>query len=327
MNILKKTVLVCIVLSRIPAFAETSFSLGLGPEVNLITLEERSLAMGGIISAEAGFGPVFAAGINIGAGYGWNDFIYIENRIFARWYFARPWRMAFFFQGDAGLLVTYRTLDQIESRGSPSGGLTLGSRIHLPGGWFLEPSVRGGWPYLFGGGIVMGYSFKSRNGYSQGAETGNLRSSEETLVYVQLGTIPEIAALSIEPYVYFGSNTADFTGLTIQTIENNYRLLREIADFLKQNPEYNLIIEGHANPVINTDNEEKTSLSPLSRKRAELVSGTLINYGINRKRLVIAGSGGTKTLVPWPEREYWQLNRRVEFMLVRPRSVGEKNEK
>ena len=341
MNLIQKNIIVllCMLLSAIPLFAQ-EFSLGAGAEVNLITLEEKSLALSGIINAEMRFGSVFAAGVNIGAGYGWNEFIGIENRIFGRWYYARPANLEFFFQADAGLLVTFRTGDPLESRGSPSVGLTLGTRINLPGRWYLEPHVRGGYPYLGGLGILMGYSpepqkssasrtnLKNSGGLNNENQVNTinsreeLKSGEELMVFMQLGNVPSIAALAIEPYVYFASNIAGFSGLDLRIVENNYRLLREIANFLQLNPEYNLVIEGHANPVIKTKNEEDATLNPLSLKRAELVANTLINYGIDRKRLIIAGSGGAKTLVPWPEREYWKLNRRVEFMLVRPRSAG-----
>jgi outer membrane protein OmpA-like peptidoglycan-associated protein len=93
--------------------------------------------------------------------------------------------------------------------------------------------------------------------------------------------------------------------------------MREIAEVLKRDTTYQLVIEGHANPVNYSLSEEAMSLSPLSVKRAEAVANSLIAYGLDRKRLIIAGSGGTKILVPWVDRAHWNLNRRVEFFLTR----------
>ena len=314
---IKPALALCLFLSHIPLFAENEFSLGLGPEINIVTLEERKAALGGVISAENRFGPIFAAGVNLGAAYGWNNLIGIESRIFGRWYFVRPTAMEFFFQGDAGLLVTLRPSSPQESRGSPSVGMTLGARIFLPGSWYLEPYVRGGYPYLGGAGILMGYSPSKAKKNGEGRPEAALSGGEELLVRRELRTVPEIAALAIDPYVYFASDVASFTGLDRKTIENNYLLLVEIVEFLNQNPEYQLVIEGHANPVMNTKNEEETILNPLSMERADMVSKTLISYGIDRRRLIIAGSGGTKTLIPWQDRNHWNLNRRVEFTLFR----------
>ncbi|GHV94146.1 hypothetical protein AGMMS50293_04660 [Spirochaetia bacterium] len=318
--------LLFVLLSHAPVYGQTGFSLGAGPELNIITLEEKSVALGGLINAGNRFGPVFAAGLNISAAYGWNNFIGIETRAFGRWYFVRPGIMEFFFQGDAGVLVTLRPSDPKESRGSPSIGLTLGTRIVLPGNWYLEPYIRGGYPFLGGAGILLGFSPSPKKNESSQAESSQTQTTPgnfQTLEGLEAGgnmiprqdliSIPQIAALAIEPYIYFASDVANYNGLDLETVENNYRLLREIAAFLRVNSEYQLVIEGHANPVLNSYNEEEPSLNSLSVERAEVVANTLISYGIERKRLIIAGSGGVKTLVPWTDRQHWNLNRRVEF--------------
>ncbi|MDR2479844.1 MAG: OmpA family protein [Treponema sp.] len=318
-NIISFAVLIISGLPLAPVHGQEGFSFGAGAEGNLLTLEDQSAALGGVINMENRLGPVFAMGVNIGSGYGWNNFFSIESRVFGRWYFAQPGNVAFFFQADAGLLVTFRSFDFFESRGSPSAGLTLGSRIKLSNKWFIEPYIRGGYPYLGGIGVLAGYSLHGSGKTKIAPNDTELKTGEELVVFRYLDTVPEIAALSIDPYIYFGSNIARFTGLDRKTVENNYRLLRELAVFLNQNQEYSLIIEGHANPVTLTKDEESMSLNPLSIERAELIANTLIQNGVDRKRLIIAGSGGTKTLVPWSDREHWSLNRRVEFVLIRQR--------
>ena len=52
--------------------------------------------------------------------------------------------------------------------------------------------------------------------------------------------------------------------------------MREIAEFLKRDTGYQLVIEGHANPVNYSLNEEAASLNPLSVRRAEAVANSLL---------------------------------------------------
>jgi hypothetical protein len=149
-----------------PVYAQSGFTIGAGAELNLLTLEEQKAALGGVTIFEIRMGPVFAMGVNIGAGYGWNDFISIENRMFARWYFARLQDVDFFVQTEAGLLAAFLAFDMSESRGSPSIGLMLGSRLHLSPAWYLEPYIRGGYPYLGGVGIIAGRFLPPGSGVS-----------------------------------------------------------------------------------------------------------------------------------------------------------------
>lgn len=318
----KTLVLFLFFLPRAPVFGQSGFSLGVGGEANIITLEDRGYALGGGLITDYRFGPVFAAGVRLDAFYDGSALLSFENRLFVRWYFARPSFLEFFFQGDAGVLIAFRgsMFENGESRGSPGGGLTLGLRIFLPDRWYLEPYIRGGFPFIFGGGIIAGYAlpFKDRDsGGTGGFSERDLRSGEEPVIFRSISSVPEIAALAIEPYVYFGPNAADFTGLDAKTAEDNYRLLRELARFLSLNPEYDLVIEGHANPAAKARDGEQPVLNPLSLERAQAAADSLMYYGVDRKRLVVAGSGGTKALVPWSDRENWSLNRRVEFMLIR----------
>ena len=149
-----------------PVYAQKGFSIGAGAELNLLTLEEQKAALGGVVNVETRMGPVFAMGVNIGAGYGWNGFISIENRIFGRWYFARLEEVDFFIQTDAGLVAAFLAFDMHESRGSPSIGIMLGSRLHLSPAWYLEPYIRGGYPYLGGVGILVGRFLPPGSGVS-----------------------------------------------------------------------------------------------------------------------------------------------------------------
>jgi outer membrane protein OmpA-like peptidoglycan-associated protein len=295
---------------------QAGFSFGLGGEVNVITFGENGFASGGGLSADYRFGPVFAAGVRADLFYHRMEILGLENRIFARWYFAWPEITEFFFQGEAGILLMFQDTDMREIRASPAAGFSLGSRILL-GRWYLEPYIRAGYPYIGGMGLTLGFTpSRKKAGKKRLEPPGREDLDSGNVIFRSLDSVPTIAALKIEPCVYFGPNTADFTGLDEKTIEDNYRVLQEVAVFLRENPGYSLVLEGHANPVSDTVEEERESLNPLSMARAEMAAKNLLYYGIDQERLIIAGSGGNKTLVPWKDRTNWNVNRRVEFMLI-----------
>ena len=96
----------------------------------------------------------------------------------------------------------------------------------------------------------------------------------------------------------------------------NRQALAEIVQILLENPQYSVLIDGHANPVIRTTREETEALLPLSLQRARAVANYLAeSHKIDRKRLIITGAGGG-----YASRNNAALNRRVSFFIIPGRS-------
>jgi OmpA-OmpF porin, OOP family len=91
---------------------------------------------------------------------------------------------------------------------------------------------------------------------------------------------------------------------------SSFASLDKAIEVLKQNPHYNLEINGH------TDNEgnPKKNLE-LSEKRANAVKNYLVKKGIDAARLDAKGFGDTKPLVPNTSAANKAQNRRVEMKL------------
>ena len=131
------------------------------------------------------------------------------------------------------------------------------------------------------------------------------------------------------PSIIFRSDKADFAGkekdpgrgLDKKIIDNNYRVLKRIAQILQKFRDYNVTIEGHANNVSGSEKEETSKeggnipLVPLSEERAETVKSILVSYGIPASRLSTVGRGGRMPVVPRTDKDNWWKNRRVEFIL------------
>ncbi|MCL2191493.1 MAG: OmpA family protein [Treponema sp.] len=122
------------------------------------------------------------------------------------------------------------------------------------------------------------------------------------------------------PAIIFAANAADFSGLPAYQVENNLRVLRQVAESLNRFRDYRITVEGHANPTFPPGparNNEAPILQRLSEARARTVLDQLARNGVNRNRMTSVGIGGNSPVVAFEEHDLWWQNRRVEFILVR----------
>ncbi|TXI27375.1 MAG: DUF4398 domain-containing protein [Nitrosomonas oligotropha] len=88
------------------------------------------------------------------------------------------------------------------------------------------------------------------------------------------------------------------------------RTVHKLADFLKQYPERNVLIEGH------TDSTGSDSYNQaLSERRAHAVRMALLDSGISSSRIAARGYGESFPVASNDTAEHRQLNRRVEIIL------------
>lgn len=145
-----------LILGAVPARGQSLFSIGVGGEANLLSLG-KGFSGAGLVSADWRLRPWLALEVRVSGGYGTGKLISLESQVGGRVYFVRPGPFEFFFQGGVGLMAILRNAEVPDLRGSLVGGLTLGSRILLDG-WYIEPYVRGAYPLIAGGGIVVGFT-------------------------------------------------------------------------------------------------------------------------------------------------------------------------
>jgi len=146
---------------------------------------------------------------------------------------------------------------------------------------------------------------------------GNARAMESKIV-VDVLVIRDGDRLRIQvPSIIFRQDAPDFNSLASATVDNNERVLRRIAAILNKFRDYRVQVEGHANPVQRTEEEERDELQPLSEARARAVVNMLVEFGVARSRLSYVGMGGTRPVVRFEDRDNWWKNRRVEFILIK----------
>jgi outer membrane protein OmpA-like peptidoglycan-associated protein len=138
------------------------------------------------------------------------------------------------------------------------------------------------------------------------------------LFYSERFTIPENEKgsdkqknIKLSPIIGGGSRLLiffDFNKTTLQ--DESYPDLERLVEFLNENSDVKIRVEGHTDDV-----GEESYNQKLSEDRAGTVKNYLIKQGIDGKRIKAAGFGETKPLILEQTEEARSQNRRVEFYI------------
>jgi outer membrane protein OmpA-like peptidoglycan-associated protein len=104
--------------------------------------------------------------------------------------------------------------------------------------------------------------------------------------------------------IYYNTNSADLK------LESRI-VLESFANYLKENPEMNIEIQGHTDNV----GKEKDN-EALSSNRAHSVKWMLEELGVDGKRISAKGYGSLKPIASNTTEEGRAKNRRTEFLIV-----------
>jgi len=105
--------------------------------------------------------------------------------------------------------------------------------------------------------------------------------------------------------VYFDFDSAAVRRDQIERIETN-------GDFLKQNPEVKVRIEGNCDP-----RGTKEYNLALGERRAQSAMKYLVNLGVDESRLSTVSWGEEKLLLYGHDEISWAQNRRDDFVIVK----------
>ena len=116
---------------------------------------------------------------------------------------------------------------------------------------------------------------------------------------------PEPGIKYVLQYIYFDFDKSDL-------LPESDDELNRLLEYLKSNPDYNIVINGH------TDNfgSEEYNLN-LSNNRAKAVANHLMEKGIEPHRITFNGAGSSEPVADNSTPQGRSLNRRVEFMLTK----------
>ena len=130
--------------------AMDSFFLGLGPEISGHT--RSGVAVGGVFSAGLAINTQFAAGVRASFFSDMDELTTLEPVAFFRYYL--PLQMkGLFAQAEAGGAFFF---EQNETFISISAGISAGWRYELNQRFYVEPTLRFGYPFMWGAGVIAG---------------------------------------------------------------------------------------------------------------------------------------------------------------------------
>lgn len=124
---------------------------------------------------------------------------------------------------------------------------------------------------------------------------------------------------------YFPPFSADWTAVGPDLKEQNEKALEAFLSAMPTGAQGRVRVVGHANALLwrdpaAADREQRETLVPLSRARAQAIVQALVTRGQESTRFSAEGVGSAGALVPFDRSaDVWQ-NRRVEFLVEDPQS-------
>ena len=281
------------------------------------------LSFGFFLEPRFGISPAFMLGNKSGIHFSFeegdeNNIIALETQFFFRWNFLRlglsqnP--VNFFIQGGAGLFGAYKGNDVHDTRASVLGDVTAGVNIPISPRWHIEASIRAGYPFIMGAALTIGRKFALPQ-----------RTIHEVIhdyEYVEvIRTLPpqEIirrVLINQVEYIIFAPDIAVFNqGVDHDAQSLNELVINHVARILRENEDFRIRIEGHANPVTHAPGEIE-ELAALSQSRANEVARLLRERDVPEEQIVIIALGGTRTVAAEADHDHWNMNRRVELIVI-----------
>ena len=132
---------------------EDGYGMALGPGLEWNMSSGRKSAGGAAVSADYRLFNAFAAGLSFGMSSNFTALTAIELAASFRWYVFGSNRRGIFAQADGGLFVY---MEDVQPRPMFLGGLRAGYRLPVGGRFYVEPYVRGGYPFVLGVGMSAG---------------------------------------------------------------------------------------------------------------------------------------------------------------------------
>ena len=284
------------------------YSINAGIGTNFLLVDGFSIGFS--IEPKYALTPEYMVGIKGGLHfsserYG-NNIVVLETQGFFRWNFLQldnPLKTSslpldVFAQGGIGFIGAFRGSDVRDTRASLLFDITAGITIPIGPLWHIEPSISGGYPFYGGISITAGRRFYPPQRVREIPSADNTRRE----------------VITRAEYIIFAPNSFRYNdGIDRDAESLNDLAIIQTARILRENPDLQVRIEGHANPVTNLPGETGLLLS-LSTNRANQIAAQLRARGVPENQIIVIAHGGTRTIAN--DRVHWNMNRRVELIIV-----------
>lgn len=345
--------LILLVFTVFTAYSEdfSPLSLSLGLEISRYSL--KGVSFGPVLAGEYRFSSL-AAGAALGFFHDFDDYMTFEPGAFLRWFpFTRSGALikGLYAEGRVGAALM---LHDDDMKTLVMGSLGAGWRFDLGDSWYVEPNLRGGYPFLVGVGVAAGWRPKSKAARQEAAKQEAAQQEAARQEAAKQEAIRQEAARQeaarqeaarqeaarqeaarqrqkappaeiAVPVVLPDGRQGFAFNLTVPFEPDNSALsqaatgpLRELGEMLRQYPGSSVLIQGHAALAGSEEGRQW-----ISRERAQIVADFLIAEGIAAAdRIEIQGRGA---LDPLASNETWdgrQQNRRVTMIILQESFAG-----
>jgi hypothetical protein len=263
-------------------------SLGLGGELNGVTIYD-DISPGMALAVESRLNRYFALDLHGAAGspvsklrYLGTDNVFLgfETLGFLRLYLFSPLEMdtpkgfEAFIGAGAGLIATMNTTDVHNSRGSLELAGKIGVRFRIGEHFYIEPYIRGGYPFMVGGGLIAGFRFPV-DSFAPSA-----RGEREITVAATTTAARGLSCVECL-FIVFQPDKADFTDLKYKLVDQNTTVLNNVSSLLKDHPSTRLRIGG----AVYEDGGEQI----LNESRVKYIADILLALSVPPDRIVTTG--------------------------------------
>jgi len=143
-------------------------------------------------------------------------------------------------------------------------------------------------------------------------EETEIVKAEEPAINAEAPAQPAVPAFAPQPGETMVLSQISFASNASELLPASFPELDQLVEYLNDNPEVNIRIDGHTD---NTGNESKNKF--LSAERAKAVADYLVLKNIEEFRITYAGYGSARPIAGNDTEEGKQKNRRVEFTIVK----------
>jgi hypothetical protein len=150
---MRKICILCLLFLTGGLFAQSGVFAGLGVETNANTRE--GAAFGGGLSLGLDLNQQFSFGVKTAFSADMDTVTTLEPAVLFRYYLPLKFN-GLFAQTEIGAAIFFEDGNNYYAF---MGGLVLGWRFNAYKNWYIEPSVRGGYPFVWGIGLQAGLHF------------------------------------------------------------------------------------------------------------------------------------------------------------------------
>jgi len=305
-----------------PAFAQTDesqtdeiwrhkFAIGIGPEINMHSHEGIAYGLSLNFDYNLPFPNLatsFALGLSFIGSNNFDGITVLEPNAFFRWYILNSYHKGLFAQVNVGGNIILMEKESIYNE--PIALVTdfrAGYRQPIANNLYIEPYIRGGYPVMFGAGLIFGARFPAEPRPPSRVSVADkvLKLFEDKGIQ---DTIVEVTDIGVKITFVNLHFQADSTELLEEELER----IGEVGNVIREIRNAKLLIEGHAAHAGNLE-----TLQQLSLDRADYIADYLVrNRAVRRNNVTTEGFGYSQPIASNDTEAGRQQNRRIVIYIL-----------